>query len=99
MSNLLRRTASVLLATVIVALVVYSVIQLGSRAFADPAEIASSAGAATTRTQAAHGTTTTSLKYTTSTNQSTSTNLVCPRTGCTASSCHATDPSAPGGRR
>ena len=121
MSSLLRRTASVLLTTVIVALVVYSAVQLGSRAIADPVEIASSAGAGTqttaaqtatstadtttsttgataTSTQAAHATTTTTLNSTT-TGQTESATLVCPRTGCAASSCHATDPSAPGGRK
>lgn len=122
MSSLLRRTASVLLTTVIVALVVYSAVQLGTRAFADPVEVASGAGAgsqataaqtttSTTRattastagatatsTQAAHATTTTTLNSTT-TGQTESATLVCPRTGCTASSCHATDPSAPGGRK
>ena len=122
MSSLLRRTASVLLTTVIVALVVYSAVQLGGRAIADPVEIASSAGAGTqttaaqtasstakatttsitgataTSTQAAHATTTTTPSSTT-TGQTESATLVCPRTGCAASSCHATDPSAPGGRK
>lgn len=114
MSNLLRRIASVLLTTVIVALVVYSAVQLGSRAFADPVEVASSAGAGTqttaaqtatstsgvaaTSTQAAHSTTTTSLNAA-APSQTESATLVCPRTGCTAGGCHATDPSAPGGRK
>lgn len=52
---------------------------------------------AVTTTGQSTAATTTSQAVTTTT-QSASTVLVCPRTGCTASSCHATDPSAPGGR-
>jgi hypothetical protein len=111
MPSVLRRIASVLLTTTIVGLGVYSAVQLGNRVFAQEIAVADSAGTrvttapSTTSTTAAaakrsaRSTTTTSPSGNASRSQAGNATQVCPRTGCTASSCHATDPSAPGGRR
>jgi hypothetical protein len=83
----IKNTAAVMIATALTALAVFAGVQV--------AGLAVGAGTATTTTGATTG------YYTTASNvaQSTSsggTTLTCPRTGCTASTCHATTGLPPG---
>ena len=97
MKNFYRNTAAVLVLTLFTGLAVFTAVQLGGRLFGT-----STASARTVTTQsstAATGTSSGSSSGSSSTQQSTDgsgqssgsgTTYTCPATGCTASTCHAT---------
>lgn len=83
MRHPLRNTLSVLAATVLTALAVFGAVQLGGSVTGADSSTVEVASAQSTVTG-------------TSTDTSTGT-LTCPRTGCTASTCHATQGGGRGG--
>ena len=84
MNRSLKNTAAVLLATAMTALAIFGGVQL--------ATVVAGAGATTA------GATTTTQGVATASDvaQSSTTVLTCPRTGCTASTCHAVTGRPPG---